>query len=182
MAHTHRIARSSQRRLVAVLAPAAHRHLAHRRGTDDQAGALSLAETFQLWHLSDTALRSGRRLRRAARNTGLWHHQIRDGGAVRHFAHSARDGNGRWTVRSVSSSDLPRRIEEGVAWLDRNARNDPLARLLIIPEHYIVAIWFRKKRSDNLLLLEATAGARGLEVGSTYDFDTFRRALIAAPA
>lgn len=128
---------------------------------------LNLGETFEVWRLIPDAIReiasANTDIARLTRRSGLWHHQLRSGGEPVGFARSKPLGPdpSSWSVRDIFTSEVAARIDEAIAWVDKNVPDDVEVRLLSIPAQQVEAFWFvtdaqsHQQWNDTLLVLRA---------------------------
>jgi len=111
-------------------------------------------------------LESGERnLSLLARNSGVWHHQIRQDGQATAFARSKPLGPDPedWSLREIVESPLAQRIDEGIAFADHEVPDEVEVRLLSISFQQVEAFWFvtspdsenEATWNDRLLVLKA---------------------------
>jgi len=130
-----------------------------------------LTESFVIWNLIPDVseeLESGERnLSLLARNSGVWHHQIRQDGQATAFARSKPLGPDPedWSLREVVESPLAQRIDEGIAFADHEVPPEVEVRLLSISFQQVEAFWFvtapgsehEATWNDRILVLSAPA-------------------------
>ena len=121
---------------------------------------VELAETFSVWMLGLDRLSHGSDdLATLASETGRWHHQIRIDYRTEAFARSRPTGKGdsNWRITEVFQSDLARKIDASVTWIDEKLEGDPLVRLLTIPAYHLTAFWLSAEAGNQVLIVDAPA-------------------------
>jgi len=121
------------------------------------AGRVYIAETFAVWTIgADAVTRGETPFADLARHTGRWHHQIKYAGEARAYARSTPLGPhaSDWSLLSVFESDIARKIDEAIDWVDQNVRGDPLVRLLTCPAFYVHAFWLTGQGYDEVLVVD----------------------------
>lgn len=119
-------------------------------------GRVRIGETFEVWVLEPDAITEAtNQLRRLATPTGRWHHQVSLDGVMRSFARSTPLGvkADSWRVTEVFESELARKIDDAIDWVDRNITDDPLVHLLIIPAYQTQAFWLLRDAGDDQVLV-----------------------------
>lgn len=115
-------------------------------------------------------------------DTGVWHHQIVEGGGASLFARS-RDlgGNERLEVQEVVEARSAERIAETVEWIDANApgriSEDATAVLLLAPAFYLTAFWLTETRDERIVVVERPERLAALETHVFYPVHAFLRVL-----
>lgn len=118
----------------------------------DAPAAFELGESFAVYLLGakdiEAGLLYGHDLSRLARATGRWHHQIKVGKRAVGFARCTCKGDADFEVQQIYHSELARRVDESITWLDEHekqhpydAKSDPVARLLVVPAYQVHAFW-----------------------------------------
>lgn len=119
----------------------------------DRASArFRMTETFEIWKLKvggSAELALGREdLVTLARQTGVWHHQVKviEGETERAvaFAQSYVKGGGidEPSVRNIFFSPLADEIDKAIELADEKVPEDAVTRLLSLPEYKTEALWF----------------------------------------
>jgi hypothetical protein len=76
-----------------------------------------------------------------AKPSGYWHHQLRTGGVATHTALSMKPGFGpTHEVEQVFATPLAGKIDDAIAWLDKNVTGRGTVRLLVIPAYLTHAL------------------------------------------
>src|SRR5205807_839760 len=122
-----------------------------------QRKAMELTESFSIWSLgADAVTRSNVDLSQLARQTGRWHHQIKIDGKAESFAQSMPLGPdaASWTVRELFESDVAKKIDDAVEWIDHNVHGDPVVRLLIAPAYHLHAFWLKEGDVSHVLVAD----------------------------
>jgi hypothetical protein len=150
---------------------------------------LRLAESLEIWHLRnvgslgfDRPMRNREKRHRLiefAINTSHWHHQIRglDRDAVG-YAHSRfMPGTGPPSVgiERLAASPVARQLEAALRFADKRLRRTKAvrARLLMLPELHVWALWLEKTRLDELMLVSQPGKSYRLFVGRIYPWRAF---------
>lgn len=107
---------------------------------------LDLGETFEVWSLPPDALEeiaNGIELSTVARQTGLWHHQIRSNQQARTFARSKPLGAtpDSWSLRGLFVSSLAEQMSAAIDWIETNVPANVEARYLSLPSRQLDAFW-----------------------------------------
>jgi hypothetical protein len=120
-------------------------------------GKVELAESFPVWFLPPVSSTiSQESLDSIAMRTGRWHHQIRHSGIAKEYARSRPYGPAPadWQVLSVVRSQISRKIDETMVWLDTNAPRIDHVRLLTVPSHHLTAFWFRTGGEEAIVVAD----------------------------
>jgi hypothetical protein len=142
--------------------------------------AMELAESFAVWSLgADAVPKSGVDLSQLARQTGRWHHQIKIDGKAESFARSMPLGPeaANWSVREMFASEIAKRIDDAIEWVDRNVPGDPLVRLLVVPAYHLHAFWLKEGNGSQVLVVDMPHGFTKLQTGKLYSSKEFLEAL-----
>jgi hypothetical protein len=142
--------------------------------------SMELTESFSVWSLgADAVAKVHADLAQLAHNTGRWHHQIKIDGKADSFARSMPLGPDAadWSVREVFASDVARKIDEGIEWIDRNVPGDPLVRLLVVPAYHLHAFWLTEGGVSQVLVVDMPPGFSKLQPGKLYTSKEFLEAL-----
>jgi hypothetical protein len=146
-----------------------------------EGGSVELAETFEVWFLGRTAVtKPDAPLSSLAHRTGYWHHQIRHKGEGAEYARSSPHGPGEtdWEVHAVVSSELARKIDDAIAWIDGNVRDDdPLVRLLIAPAYLLTALWLESDKRDQIVIVNRPESFQHLMTARLYSARDFLESL-----
>ena len=119
--------------------------------------ALSIAESFPIWSLgADAVRRYDEPFGLLARQTGVWHHQLRQGPGAAHIAKSVSKGPdpNDWHVVELAASPLGDKMEKAIEWIDGNVGGDPLARLLAAPAYFVTAFWLEEAGRDDIVVVD----------------------------
>lgn len=144
----------------------------------------TLGETFAVWMLGlDATAKRGVDIRRLATPIGRWHHQIRFGNQTPMYARSMPLGPNPndWTIMQVTTSPLAKTIDEAINWIDQNAPDDPLVRLLIVPAYYLHAFWLERAGQSHILILDMPDQYTRLKYHTLYDSKDFIHILSQEP-
>ena len=126
--------------------------------------SIRLHETIDIWTLDNDALiQPTDDLIRLAKRTGRWHHQIKVNNVPQAYAQSLPQGADpdTWLVVGVFSSDLAKKIDEVVDFIDHNdlinkrIAADAIVRLLVIPTYYLHAFWLLDDKNQIIVIIEA---------------------------
>ncbi len=148
-----------------------------------------VGESFPVYMIGLDALRGDSTdLGRAARQTGLWQHQIRYGAQAQDIARSkapppgAAQGAG-WEVQEVVRSPAAPRIDATIAWIDnnRNVPADAEARLLMVPAFYLTAFWLHSPQGDSVVIADMPPHLGELRPLQLYTAADFLKMLAAVP-
>ena len=145
-----------------------------------QKKSVELTESFAVWALgADAVPKSGTDLTQLARQTGRWHHQIKLDGKAESFARSMPLGPNaaNWSVREMFESEIAKKIDDGIEWVDRNVKGDPLVRLLIVPAYHVHAFWLKEGDASQVLVVDMPQGFTKLQTGKLYTAKEFLEAL-----
>jgi hypothetical protein len=129
------------------------------------AGPIELRESFEVWALGLDALghgtHSGRQIRQLARPVGCWHHQLSFGRRVAAFARSSSSPlTGEHQLEELFISPLAQAIDEGIGWLDQNAKPEEHVRLLTVPACHLHAFWLEDEElKSRLMVIDVTGSA-----------------------
>lgn len=163
--------------------------------TDSNLLALSpieLRETFDVWMLRLDTIAYGAayniELTKLATDIGRYHHQITFAGLAEAFARSSLPvtPQGSPTLEELFVSPLAKRIDEAIEWIDQTVTDDPLVRLLVVPSHYLSALWLAYSTGPSRVLIVDVGGApsidfehilNGLKANQLHDSSAFLQAL-----
>ena len=122
----------------------------------------SIGESFSFWMLDASCLlQPSEDLRRLARNTGRWHHQITlpSGGTA--YARSSPEGDetepSNWVLRELFEAVLADRISKAIPAIDRQVPDNYIARLLSVPAFQLNVLWLVDERSGDQKVMVLTA-------------------------
>lgn len=127
-------------------------------GAPAAANAFEIAESLPIWSLKRAAIRRpDDPFHENVLNTRRWHHQIREAGTPRYVARSKRLGNRAVRLLGVAGGDIAERMARAIAWIDEEqpVQHDCLARLLVIPAYFTIAIWLDDRPRHYLVLVES---------------------------
>ena len=127
---------------------------------------VELTETFSLWMVGlDRLVVGSDDLREFAIQTGRWHHQIRVDFRTQAYARSRPLGvdPSSWRITEVFKSELAKRIDASITWVDQNLEGDPLVRLLTIPAYHLTAFWLVEETENQVIIVDAPAYYGALE-------------------
>lgn len=142
-----------------------------------------IGESFPVYMLGVDAIRdrhSG--LAKIVRPTGVWHHQIRYGAQAQDIARSLGPPPGAaaapgaapdWQVQEVVQSPAAPRIDDAIAWIDKNVPGDPEASLLAVPAFYLTAFWLHDSNSDNVVIADMPPRLGDLQPLRLYSSEEF---------
>lgn len=108
--------------------------------------------------------------------SGVWHHQIRRGGLATHTARSVQPGfdPAALDVQSVFESPIAGRIDDAMAWVDKNVKGRATVRLLVAPAYYVHAlVVVRDGKELTAVLADQPAGFKRLEYNRVYTLREF---------
>ena len=117
-----------------------------------------LAESFSVWMVGlDKLVEDSTDLRELATQTGRWHHQIRVDEQAEAFARSRPLGADplSWRITEVFQSELAKRIDTSITWVDMNLEGDPLVRLLVVPAYHLTAFWLVDDADSQVIIIDA---------------------------
>jgi hypothetical protein len=119
--------------------------------------AMEIAESFPVYMLPlEATTVSGLDISDLAVPTGLWHHQVRQGQAVRQFARSMPTGPraADWRVEEFVASPIAKSIDDAAHWLDNHVVSHAQVRLLIVPAYQIHAFWLFEPDDNKILVVD----------------------------
>jgi hypothetical protein len=113
---------------------------------DSPSPTVDLGETFEMWSVTPDALEEvarGVNLETVARQTGIWHHQVRSNREARSFARSRPLGAtpDSWSLRELFVSPLAEQMSSAIDWIEKNAPAELEARYLSLPPLQVDAFW-----------------------------------------
>jgi len=143
-----------------------------------------IGESFPVYMLGVDAIpyrHSG--LAKIVRPTGVWQHQIRYGAQAQDIASSLGPPPGAaaaapgaapdWQVQEVVQSPAAPRIDDAIAWIDKNVPGDPEANLLAVPAFYLTAFWLHDSNGDNVVIADMPPRLGNLQPLKLYSSDDF---------
>lgn len=148
--------------------------------------SLNVGESFEVWKLTPDALEEiaygNREIEALTRRSGLWHHQIRRNGEAIGFARSkpfAADAES-WSVRDIFISEMAKKIDEAITYVDKYIEEDVEARLLSIPIQQVEAFWFVSgdSSSHKVLIISTSDRIREFEALKEMSSEDFLAALV----
>jgi hypothetical protein len=140
------------------------------------AGKVEIKESFAVRLLGrDAVTKANTDIGKLAVSTGQWHHQVRYDSQPKAFARSMPTGpaDTDWQVTSLFESDIAKRIDEAIEWVDANVKDDPLVRLLICPAYYVHAFWLLREGKSQLLVVDMPRGFEHLKRLTLYSSKEF---------
>lgn len=145
-----------------------------------------LDETADVWLLeARSLLEPTDDLSKLAKQTGRWHHQISLAGETVAFCRSTSMGPDPddWSVVSVTESQIAKRIDESIRWIDENVQHEEEAvvRLLIVPAYHLHGFWLVSRENERIVLIDAPDEYSGLERNRTYSVPEFLHELRSLP-
>lgn len=147
--------------------------------------AVDLGETFEVWSLPPDALEEiakGVDLSAVARQTGIWHHQIRTNNVAQSFARSKPLGAtaDSWSLRELFVSPLAEHMGKAIDWVEANVPANTEVRYLNLPQHQVDAFWLLaqsdgpdfKEWNNKIVIIRAgvSSALNPLDVLSSPDF------------
>ena len=138
------------------VAPADAHSLFMTESVSEGENTLNLGESFQVWTLikgfTNEVANGNLELSSLARESGVWHHQIRSNEIAGGFARSQALGPtaDSWSLRELFSSPLAESIDEAIAWVDENIPDEVEVRLLSVPFQQVEAFWFVTQQDSPL--------------------------------
>jgi hypothetical protein len=144
------------------------------------AATLEMTESFSVWFLGADAVGDPTiDISQSARNTGQWHHQINAGGKPEAFARSQPLGPdaASWTIQEFFTSEIAKKIDDAIDWIDQNVTGDPLARLLVVPAYQVHAFWLKEGDASRVVVVDMPAGFSHLQYQKVYTSKEFLEAL-----
>jgi hypothetical protein len=117
-----------------------------------------LADSFPVWLLTSRALkRFSSRVSDLARDTHVWHHQIRVGKEAVAYAESYRSPlTGEHEAGGVFPDPLAQAVDEAIDLIDEiDPLGDPEVRLLVAPEFDLTAFWLLGDGGSQFLVVDA---------------------------
>ena len=84
---------------------------------------------------------------------------------------------GSWAVRELFQSEIARKIDDVIDWIDPNVKGDPLVRLLIVPAYQLHAFWLKEGEASQVVVVDMPNGFTRLQYGKLYTSKEFLEAL-----
>jgi hypothetical protein len=138
---------------------------------------LEVADTFPIYMLGlDATTHLNKTFSELAINTGDWYHLIRSSTGEHLSARSTANGPDAqdWQLLSLSrSSDLAKRVDEAIVWIDSNVLGDAETRMLKIPAYFITAFWLLDLGKDEIVLVDMPKRSTNLQYGRVYTATEF---------
>ena len=126
--------------------------------------------------------RSDEPLDRRFKDTGLWHHQVSADGPTPRFARSlTAPGSTEHKVVEVGESSLPQHLDRAFHWIDENIPQDAEAEVLVVPSHFITAVWLHGAGVDGVVVTSAGSREPDLPSGVLIPSEDFLRKLADLP-
>ena len=124
---------------------------------------------------SEAIARPTEPLARLAKQTGVWHHQIRAGGRAISFAQSRPLGPDpeNWTVDAYVNSPLAGRIDTAILWVDKHVPEDDVVRLLSVPAYHLHAFWLQHGDQNRVLVVDMPPSFAKLQYEKLYTSEEF---------
>ena len=82
-----------------------------------------------------------------------------------------------WSVREMFESEIARKIDDAIEWVDQNVKGDPLVRLLVVPAYHLHAFWLKEGNASQVLVVHMPQGFAKLQTGKLYGSKDFLEAL-----
>jgi hypothetical protein len=142
------------------------------------ARGLEVGETFETHILRRRDLAGRRRIRRVQPSAGLSvyvHVQIRLAGKPVLCAHVKAEAN-RWEALNVFGEHMAPVIGRAILWADDHAPSAGVARILLLPEPRVVALWIETPKQDRILPVLGSGAPRRLRTDQTYSPHHFFKA------
>ncbi|RCJ16849.1 hypothetical protein A6S26_32360 [Nostoc sp. ATCC 43529] len=147
--------------------------------------AVEIRETFSVWMLGlDATTKPEEPIAKLVTKTGRWHHQISIGSQVRSFARSTPYGPtaADWSITQVTSdSPIAEAIDEAIDWVDKNVKDDPLVRLVVIPSYYLHVFWLETEKGSHILVVHKPDQYIRLKYETIYSLREFLELLAQEP-
>jgi hypothetical protein len=116
-----------------------------------------------------------------ARPSGVWHHQVRTGGAATHLARSQQsglaEGAGAVEVQQLAETPIAGQIDRAMAWVDKNVKGRATVRLLVAPAYYLHALLIVRGEKLSAVLADQPPGFTQLEYEREYPLADFLKRL-----
>jgi hypothetical protein len=138
-----------------------------------------LAETLAVCVLTAEQVRHPPRdLSTLVRASGLWHHQVRTGGAATHMARSEGSGfTDGVQVQQLAESPVAAQIDRALAWADRHVKGRATVRLLVAPAYYLHALLVVRGDELSAVLADQPSDYTRLEYEHEYPLADFLKLL-----
>ncbi|MBI3467662.1 MAG: hypothetical protein HY000_32030 [Planctomycetes bacterium] len=151
---------------------------------DKRGRKIELGESFQVWMLAlDQIARLDVPLIHLVRDTRRWHHQIRIDGRTEANARTARSDKPEagWKMMRLTASGMTQQIDKAIDWLDENAQDAYLVRLLEIPSYQAETFWLQNDEQSFLLLIHIPRVYHALKYKHLYPAAEFLSILSQMP-
>ncbi len=76
-------------------------------------------------------------------------------------------------MQEVVQSPAAPRIDDAIAWIDKNVPGDPEASLLAVPAFYLTAFWLHDLNSDNVVIADMPPRLGDLQPLRLYSSEEF---------
>ena len=139
-----------------------------------------IGESFAICQLDLAQVKKPpKNLSKLATPSGFWHHQLRTAGVATHTAVSTKQGFGDGhEVQQMFASPVAAKIDEAVAWVDRNITGKATVRLLIAPAYFLHALLvLADDGSMSAVLADQPTGYTQLQTERQYPFAEFLKLL-----
>jgi hypothetical protein len=139
-----------------------------------------IGESFAVCQLDVSQVRKPPKdLSKLTTPSGFWHHQLRTAGVATHTAVSTKQGFGDGhEVQQMFASPVAAKIDEAVAWVDKNVTGKATVRLLVAPAYYVHALLvIADDGSMSAVLADQPAGFTQLELEKRYPLAEFLKLL-----
>ena len=142
-----------------------------------------LEETLSVWTLSEAFVPVDASLARLATRVPRWHHQVTFDDEPAAFVRSSVYGTNPddVSVEEFVNSPIASSIASGLAWVEKNSTDDVLVRLLIIPTHFIHALWLQDHESSKVLIVDRPKFTEELKMLHPYEEAEFFKLLRQIP-
>ncbi|MDE0554235.1 MAG: patatin-like phospholipase family protein [Candidatus Poribacteria bacterium] len=135
-----------------------------------------LTETFPVWSLSINVIGTDTdNLLDLAQNTDRWHSQILIAGKPEGVARATTFGEDAldWTVKQVLKSDLAKKVDAAIRWIDTEVETNPLVRILEVPAFFITALWLIDGQESSVVIAKCPESLQSLNCLVRYPSQTF---------
>lgn len=135
-----------------------------------------LTETFPVWSLSINAIDTDTdNLLDLAQDTYRWHSQISIAGKPKGVARATTLGEDAldWTVKQVLKSDLAKKVDAAIRWIDTEVETNPLVRILEVPAFFITALWLIDGQESSVVIAKGSESLQSLNCLVRYPSQTF---------
>lgn len=143
---------------------------------------LEIGETFETHILRLRNLSGRRRIRRVQPSAGTpayVHVQIRLAGKPVLCAHVKAEAD-HWEALNVFGEHMAPVIGRAILWADDHAPGAGVARILLLPEHRVVALWIETPKQDRILPVLGNGATGRLRTDRTYSPHRFFTAAFGA--